>query len=79
MLAHALLTVLAITEHDQRPAVPETGIIALTCNEIHRLFNLLKPPAHDVGHRLAWSLWRRRHQHRARTCHYARRGHVPPP
>jgi hypothetical protein len=22
---------------------------------------------------LAWSRWRRRHQHRAKTCHYQRR------
>lgn len=29
--------------------------------------------------RLVRSLWRRRHPHRARTCHYARRGHAPPP
>jgi hypothetical protein len=23
---------------------------------------------------LAWSAWRRRHQHRARECHYKKRG-----
>jgi TrwC relaxase len=29
-------------------------------------------PAGDLGHRLRWSLWRRRHQARARTCDYLR-------
>jgi hypothetical protein len=33
------------------------------------------PPAERV---LAWSLWRRRHQHRARECHYRKRGAKPP-
>ena len=27
---------------------------------------------------LAWSVWRRRHQHRARECHYKQRGAKPP-
>ncbi|WP_168219062.1 hypothetical protein [Limnoglobus roseus] len=27
---------------------------------------------------LAWSVWRRRHQHRARVCHYRKRGARPP-
>jgi hypothetical protein len=27
---------------------------------------------------LAWSAWRRRHQHRARACHYRTRGARPP-
>jgi hypothetical protein len=27
---------------------------------------------------LAWSEWRRRHQHRARACHYRTRGARPP-
>jgi hypothetical protein len=29
-------------------------------------------PAGELGHRLRWSDWRRRHQARARTCHYRR-------
>jgi len=28
---------------------------------------------------LAWSEWRRAHQHRARECHYRKRGARPPP
>ena len=27
---------------------------------------------------LAWSVWRRRHQHRARECHYRKRKAKPP-
>jgi hypothetical protein len=27
---------------------------------------------------LAWSAWRRRHQHRARACHYRKRKAKPP-
>ena len=27
---------------------------------------------------LAWSAWRRRHQHRARRCHYRKHGAQPP-
>jgi hypothetical protein len=78
MLAHAFLTVLAIVERERRAATDaQAGIIALTCNEIHRLFNLLLPPALEIAHRL-WSQWRRRHQHRARTGHHRRRGHTPP-
>lgn len=29
---------------------------------------------HTLAHPLAWSHWRRRHQHRARQAHYRRRG-----
>jgi SRSO17 transposase len=72
MLAHALLAVLAATEHTLRPA-PD-GLIALTCNEIHRLFNrLILEPSRRLANPLSWSYWRRRHQYRARTSHYQRR------
>ena len=52
---------------------PPAGLISLTCNEVQHLFaTLVARPASDLGHRLRWSLWRRRHQARARTCHYQR-------
>jgi hypothetical protein len=71
MLAHAFLVVAAVTERTQRP--PPSGLIPLTCNEIQHLFAaLVARPAGDLGHRLRWSTWRRRHQARARTCHYRR-------
>jgi SRSO17 transposase len=71
MLAHAFLVVAALTEHIQRP--PPSALIPLTCNEIQHLFAvLLVQPTADRAHRLRWSVWRRRHQARARTCHYRR-------
>jgi hypothetical protein len=58
---------------------PDTGrLIALTCNEIHHLFNvLIAQPVSDLWHRVRWSTWRR-HQHRARTSHYQRRTAAEP-
>lgn len=73
MLAHAFLTVMAITQPD---SAHDDGLMALTRNEIRRLFSALTQAPHrppiDVMHRLHWSRWRRRHQARARTCHYHR-------
>ena len=72
MLAYALLAVLAAAERAETPTPP--GLIALTCNEIHHLFNtLIVEPIRNLRHRLHWSTWRRRHQHRARTSHHQRR------
>jgi SRSO17 transposase len=71
MLAHALLAVIAANEHTTRPA--PTGLIALTCNEVRRLLTVLVIEPHRVlACPEAWSTWRRRHQHRARTSHYQR-------
>ena len=71
MIAHALLTVIAAHEHDQHPA--PVGMIELTCAEIGRLFvTLVIDPMHALACPFAWSQWRRRHQHRARTSHYQR-------
>jgi SRSO17 transposase len=69
MLAHALLAVIAAREHTERPA--PAGMIALTCNEIRRLFTVLViEPGRTLTCPEAWSNWRRRHQDRARTSHY---------
>jgi SRSO17 transposase len=71
MTAHALLAVIAAHEHTDRPA-PD-GLIALTCNEIRRLFTIFViEPGRTLASPEAWSEWRRRHQHRARTSHYQR-------
>jgi SRSO17 transposase len=71
MVAHAFLVVAAVTEQTRHPA--PSGLISLTCNEIQHLFAALPTvPVGDIRHRLRWSLWRRRHQARARTCHYQR-------
>ena len=69
MLATAFLTV-AAAEH---PCPPPSGQIPLTRNKIAWLFTaLITRPAHRARHHLRWSAWRRRHQHRAKTCHYRR-------
>lgn len=71
MAAHALLAVIAVTEHTDRPG-PD-GLIALTCNGIRRLFTILGiDPAHHRACPQRWSRWRRRHQHRVHTSHYQR-------
>ena len=71
ILAHAFLVVAALASQARRP--PSAGLISLTCNEVQHLFAaLVTCPAGDLGHRLHWSVWRRRHQARARTCHYRR-------
>jgi SRSO17 transposase len=76
MLAHAFLVVLAASYRTQLP--PPTRLISLTCNEVQHLFAaLLVRPGGDLGHRLRWSRWRRRHQARARTCHYRRQANGP--
>ena len=71
MLGYALLAALAAYKRADNPT-PD-GLIPLTCNEIHHLFNVTIRPLSSLAHRLRWSTWRRRHQHRARTSHYQRR------
>jgi SRSO17 transposase len=76
MLAHAFLVVAAVTERSCRP--PPSGLIGLTCNEVQHLFAaLVAVPLADPRHRLRWSLWRRRQQARARSCHYHRQASRP--
>lgn len=73
MLAHAFLAVMAATQSSPQG---EHDLIALTLNEIRRLFSALidavDDAVHAISHRLHWSRWRRRHQARARACHYRR-------
>jgi SRSO17 transposase len=76
MLAHAFLVVAALAERTRHPS--PAGLIPMTCNELQRLFAALAArPTREVGHRLRWSVWRRRHQARARTCHYRRQANGP--
>jgi SRSO17 transposase len=80
MLALAILAACAELDAAATPADPyhharhDDGPIALTVNEIRRLFTaLLTTTVHTIAHRLRWSLWRRRHQAHARHSHYKRR------
>jgi len=73
MLAHAFLVVATVAERTRRPPPSASELIGLTCNEVQHLFAaLFARPVTDLGHRLRWSVWRRRHQARARTYHYRR-------
>jgi hypothetical protein len=47
--------------------------------EVRRLLLTLTEPPERCGFRLAWSVFRRRHQAIARRCHTARRAHRQPP
>jgi SRSO17 transposase len=77
MLASAFLTIAAAAERARNPG--PAGQIPLTRNEIASLFaHLITKPADDTRHRLRWSAWRRRHQHRAQTCHYQRQATQDP-
>jgi hypothetical protein len=40
------------------------------------LTRFITTTTHTIGHWLHWSTWRRRHQARAKTSHYRRRGHT---
>jgi SRSO17 transposase len=77
MLAAAVLAI--ATAAERRHAPPPDGQIPLTRNEIATLFAslIIQPPA-STRHRLHWSTWRRRHQYRARQCHYQRQAAQSP-
>jgi hypothetical protein len=76
MLAHAFLTVMTAAERAAKPA-PQ-GLIPITVNELRRLFDaLLLRPNHSPERLHQWSIWRRRHQARARACHYRSREESP--
>ncbi|NRQ32956.1 IS701 family transposase [Nonomuraea sp. NN258] len=74
MLALAFLAVTRATLRPEPASPAGTGqLVAISSNEIRRLFALLTRPLVDVEHILHWSRWRRRHQARARQSHYQRR------
>ena len=78
--ARAMLRPLGFTR--ERLAKPNIGVahmwsedqlVPLSVNEIRRLHATFNRPAHPPEHHERWSRWRRRHQLRARTCHYRQR------
>ena len=78
MLAHAYLTVIRYQAMEQREKggryALDEELIPITVPEVRRLLTRLiwteSQPPHFI---LYWSWWRRRHQARARQCHYKRR------
>ena len=72
LLAYLYLTITAAVQR-QHDAVHDlaAGLIPITVPELLRLVRdtVIPPPRRDRAHRLHWSTWRRRHQHRARQAH----------
>jgi SRSO17 transposase len=75
LLAYAYLAVATALERtDPAGGDPDDlGLIPITMPELlrHLRGTVLPEPRRDPAHRTAWSLWRRRHQHRARRSHQA--------
>lgn len=72
MLAHVWLAVTAADTTDG-DHLDSDLLIPLSVNEVRRVHATVSCRTHSSGHALAWSRWRRRHQARARRCHYRRR------
>jgi SRSO17 transposase len=72
LLAYAYLAVTTATEPTGQDK-EDTGMIAITVPELLRNIRgtIVPPPRRDPQHRHTWSIWRRRHQYRARRCHQA--------
>jgi hypothetical protein len=65
--------VVGVQQESSAERAPTGELIALTCNEIRHLFtSLITEPTRRPANPLAWSRWRRHHQHRARASHYRR-------
>jgi hypothetical protein len=78
MVALAFLTVTrsqaAQANNEKNTASAGDDLLPLTVSEVRRLlYHLVWQVARSVQHVLAWSVWRRRHQARAKACHYRRR------
>ncbi len=72
LLAYIYLavTVAVQRQHDASSGL-DAGLIPITIPELLRLLRdtVIPPPRRDRPHRLHWSAWRRRHQHRAGQAH----------
>ncbi|WP_203903519.1 IS701 family transposase [Virgisporangium aliadipatigenens] len=76
--AHAFLTAAATLSTSSVTSVPD-GLIAITVNELRRLFHaLIIEPARPRADAITWSIYRRRHQHAAKTSHYTRQALTEP-
>jgi hypothetical protein len=72
LLAYTYLAVaVAIQRQQEAGSDLDAGLIPITVPELLRLLRdtVIPPPRRDKAHRLHWSTWRRRHQHRARQAH----------
>jgi SRSO17 transposase len=72
LLAYIYLAVaVAVQRQHDTGSDLDTALIPITVPELLRLLRdtVIPPPRRDRAHRLHWSTWRRRHQHRARQAH----------
>jgi SRSO17 transposase len=72
LLAYIYLAVaVALQRRQDTGSGSDTGLIPITVPELLRLLRdtVISQPRRDRPHRLHWSDWRRRHQHRARQAH----------
>jgi SRSO17 transposase len=72
LLAYIYLAVaVAVQRRQEAGSDLDAGLIPITVPELLRLLRdtVIPPPRRDRAHRLYWSDWRRRHQHRARQAH----------
>ena len=72
LLAYIYLAVAVAVQRQQDAGCdPDAGLIPITVPELLPLLRdiVIPPPRRDRAHRLHWSIWRRRHQHRARQAH----------
>ena len=71
--AAAIYLAVAVALQRQQDASSDldAGLIPITIPELLRLLRdiVIPTPRRDRAHRLHWSAWRRRHQHRARQAH----------
>jgi SRSO17 transposase len=73
LLAYLYLAVAVALQREQDASSDlDAGLIPVTVPELLRLLRgtVIPPPRQDRAHRLHWSAWRRRHQHRARQAHH---------
>jgi SRSO17 transposase len=72
LLAYIYLAVaVAVQRQHDASSDLDAGLVPVTVPELLRLLRdtVIPPPRRDLPHRLQWSDWRRRHQHRAREAH----------
>jgi len=72
LLAYIYLAVAAAVQRQHEAGADlDAGLIPITVPELLRLLRdtVIPPSRRDRAHRLRWSTWRRRHQHRARRAH----------
>jgi SRSO17 transposase len=72
LLAYIYLAVAVAVQRQQDAGSDlDARLIPITVPELLRLLRdtVIPPPRRDRAHRLHWSAWRRRHQHRARQAH----------